>query len=650
MCPACNARYDGDGGKFCAKDGTPLVKDTQQKVGDMVGQVLADRYRIIKLLGEGGMGQVYEAQHVNINKRFAIKLLRPEIVSNPEAVQRFRQEAWSASSIGHDNIIEIDDFATLPTGAVYLAMEYLAGGSLSDRMKKPQPLALGEALNIFAQVSSGLQAAHEKAIIHRDMKPENIFLASKHGHTLVKILDFGIAKVSGAESSSLTRTGAIFGTPHYMSPEQALGKPLDHRSDIYSVGVIMYEVFTGRVPFEAESFMGILTKHITSEPKRPTEIAPDREIPLEIENVILRAMAKEPSDRYASMAELMNDLVSVMHMYAPNYVSPTGSQPMLPPRSAPMAAHSSQTGRQLPIAPTMVATGAQADAIRRSQPPPGLRGPSQPVAATMTADAMGRPPTGPQQLLRGPSQSQPIRPATPPFGTPIGPSTGASEPIPYAYEEPPKKKSSMGLVLGLIGLLVAGGGAAAFVVFKKQPEAPVPVPETPKPIAAAAVVPVPQPTPPPRPSAPADERVIVDSLPPGAKIMKDGVQIGETPEDVRVPAGGTVLVTLHKDGFVDEPITVDPSKGRKLLVKLDKAHSSGGGSKESRKPSKASPVYSTPANLPRLKDTPAPVAATPPPKPEPVKAEPPKKHKPAADPYERLDDTPSRKGDVLNPY
>src|SRR5581483_11797452 len=192
MCPACNARYDGDGGKFCAKDGTPLVKDTQAKVGDLVGQVVADRYRIIKLLGEGGMGQVYEAQHVNINKRFAIKLLRPEIVSNPEAVQRFRQEAWSASSIGHDNIIEIEDFATLPSGAVYLAMEFLAGESLADRMMATPALGFAESLDICLQVGSGLAAAHEKSIVHRDMKPENIFLAQKQGRLRVKILDFGI--------------------------------------------------------------------------------------------------------------------------------------------------------------------------------------------------------------------------------------------------------------------------------------------------------------------------------------------------------------------------------------------------------------------------------------------------------------------------
>src|SRR6201996_1191243 len=131
VCPACNSRYD-EGGAFCSRDGTPLVANADAGKTDLVGQVLADRYRVLRLIGEGGMGQVYESQHVNINKRFAIKLLRPEIVSNAEAVARFRQEAWSASSIGHENIIEIDDFATLPNGAVYLAMEYLSGRALSD--------------------------------------------------------------------------------------------------------------------------------------------------------------------------------------------------------------------------------------------------------------------------------------------------------------------------------------------------------------------------------------------------------------------------------------------------------------------------------------------------------------------------------------
>ncbi len=321
VCPACNSRYEAEVA-FCSRDGTPLVHDPNAGKSDLVGQVIADRYRVMRLIGEGGMGQVYEAQHVNINRRFALKLLRPEIVSNPEAVARFRQEAWSASSIGHENIIEIDDFATLPNGSVYLAMEYLQGRALSERMRAEPRLQLDEALAILLQVCSGLSAAHEKGIVHRDMKPENVFLAHKYGRVVVKILDFGIAKVAGAEGSqSLTRTGTIFGTPHYMSPEQALGRPLDQRADIYSVGVIMYEVFTGRVPFEAESFMGILTKPITAQPSPPRELAPERDIPPEIEAVILKAMEKEASARQQSMSELLAELTAIAEHYAPHVLT-----------------------------------------------------------------------------------------------------------------------------------------------------------------------------------------------------------------------------------------------------------------------------------------------------------------------------------------
>src|SRR5437879_1905042 len=157
VCPACNSRYE-EGGAFCSRDGTPLVKDPQAGKADLVGQILADRYRVVRLIGEGGMGQVYEAQHVNINKRFALKLLRPEIVSNAEALARFRQEAWSASAIGHENIIEIEDFATLPNGAVYLAMEFLVGQPLSERMRAEPTMTFAESLDVMLQVASGLAA------------------------------------------------------------------------------------------------------------------------------------------------------------------------------------------------------------------------------------------------------------------------------------------------------------------------------------------------------------------------------------------------------------------------------------------------------------------------------------------------------------
>jgi serine/threonine-protein kinase len=308
-CPACDTRFD-DGSSFCALDGARLIPDG----GDpdlLLGSVLADRYRLVRLLGEGGMGRVYEAEHVDINKRLAIKVLRAESL-DPAALARFRQEARSASLIGHENIVAIEDFAALPDGKVYLAMELLDGESLGDRMRRPPPLGLGEAAALMAHVCRGLAAAHDKGVVHRDMKPENIFLAQKSGRVVPKILDFGIAKVSSDEGAPhLTRTGAIFGTPLYMSPEQAKGLRLDHRADIYSTGVILYELATGRVPFKADSTIQILNQHISEAPERPTRVAPERRIPAALEATILRAMAKEPAERQASMAELADELERV---------------------------------------------------------------------------------------------------------------------------------------------------------------------------------------------------------------------------------------------------------------------------------------------------------------------------------------------------
>jgi len=314
VCPACNARYDA-ATTFCVKDGTPVVPEVASAVAaDAVGEIIDDRYKLVRKLGEGGMGEVYEAAHVFIEKRVAIKLLRSEIMANAEAVSRFRQEARSASSIGHENIIKVEYFGQLSDGRVYLAMEFLDGRPFDTAVEKGE-LSMPAMLDVMVQVCRGLAAAHSKGIVHRDMKPQNIYLAYRSdGHEVVKILDFGIAKVSGADANqNLTRTGTIFGTPHYMSPEQALGQNLDARSDIYACGVIMYEVFTGHVPFKAESFMGILTQHITATPLPPRAAAPERQIPPDLEAVILRAMAKQPQDRQQSMTELMNDLVNI-HM------------------------------------------------------------------------------------------------------------------------------------------------------------------------------------------------------------------------------------------------------------------------------------------------------------------------------------------------
>jgi serine/threonine-protein kinase len=273
-------------------------------------QLIGGRYRVLRKIGEGGMGEVYLAEHIYIEKRVAIKLLRADVLSNQEAVSRFRQEARSASTIGHDNIIQIDDFGTLPDGRIYMAMEFLEGMALNDILARGA-LPMPRALDIIIQVGRGLAAAHAKGITHRDMKPENIFVTQKDGRDVPKLLDFGIAKVSGGDTGqNLTVAGAIFGTPFYMAPEQAMGAKMDHRVDVYAMGVILYEIFTGTVPFKSESFMGILTQHITSEPVPPSQMAHQhgRMVPPPLEAIIMRAMRKNPAERYQSMNELVHAL------------------------------------------------------------------------------------------------------------------------------------------------------------------------------------------------------------------------------------------------------------------------------------------------------------------------------------------------------
>ncbi|MBK8480508.1 MAG: protein kinase [Proteobacteria bacterium] len=274
---------------------------------DLIGQVVASRYRVTEKLGEGGMGTVYRAEHVAIGKQLAIKVLLPEYARKADLKERFLREARAAAAIGHENIVDITDFGETPSGSVFFAMEFLDGQDLAHHVKKDGALSWPRAKAILLQICRALGAAHAKQIVHRDMKPENVILISREGRPdFVKVLDFGIAKVSGASDGEqrLTRTGMIFGTPEYMSPEQAQGHHPDHRVDVYAVGVIMYELLSGQVPFKADTFMGILTKHIFEEPVPPSRVNPEAHISPEVEAVVLKAMVKDRNHRYQSMAEM----------------------------------------------------------------------------------------------------------------------------------------------------------------------------------------------------------------------------------------------------------------------------------------------------------------------------------------------------------
>lgn len=309
LCPQCGSRFDGLI-QYCPNDGSQTYEALAEAPLDpLLGQVIDGRYRIEQKIGEGGMGLVYSAIHTTLGKRFALKVLRGESSRDAELVQRFLQEAQAATSIGHANIVDISDSGRLPDGSVYFVMEYLEGLSLSDTIKRRGSVPMNEAIHIARQIASALEAAHARGIVHRDLKPDNIFIVQRDNDPrFVKVLDFGVAKVGGA-AGKLTKTGMVFGTPHYMSPEQAAGNSVDQRTDVYALGVIMYEMLSGKVPFDADTFMGILSKHMFEPPPRPTDISGGALGPLEA--VILRALEKNPDRRYHSMAELLADLDTI---------------------------------------------------------------------------------------------------------------------------------------------------------------------------------------------------------------------------------------------------------------------------------------------------------------------------------------------------
>ncbi len=285
------------------------VRDEEEKRIDdpLIGTVLDGRYQIESVLGEGGMGIVYRAVHTTLGKQLAIKVLRPEVSKKEEILARFKQEARSASAVGNQHIIDISDFGVLPDGSTYFVMEFLGGQSLTQALHDGK-FETARTIHIAKQLCNALGAAHEIGVVHRDLKPDNVQLVPRDGTAdFVKVLDFGIAKVGGA-SSKLTQAGQVFGTPHYMSPEQCAGSAVDDRTDIYALGVMMYEMATGQVPFDADNLMGILTKHMYENPIPPRDFDPPTEVPPALEAVIMKALAKKAEGRYQNMSEMSADL------------------------------------------------------------------------------------------------------------------------------------------------------------------------------------------------------------------------------------------------------------------------------------------------------------------------------------------------------
>ncbi len=275
-----------------------------EPASSLIDQVLADRYRIERLLGEGGMGEVYLARHVRTGRPLAVKLLVPEAAREPENLQRFEREARALGALGHPNIVGIHDFAETADGRPFLVMDYLEGEELAHRLERVGRLPWPEAARLFDQIASALHAAHQAGVLHRDLKPGNIFLARSAGAPeRVVLLDFGLAKSVSAEEARVTRTGIIMGTPLYMSPEQARGGDLDVRSDVYSLAAMFFEMLAGRPPFEGSTWTAILTALLVEPPPLLSQSVP-ADLPGHLDQVLASALSKDPAFRPPDVASL----------------------------------------------------------------------------------------------------------------------------------------------------------------------------------------------------------------------------------------------------------------------------------------------------------------------------------------------------------
>lgn len=363
-CPSCGDQF-ADDVAFCPKDGARL--SASRGDGDLVGTIIADRYRITSRIGGGGMGQVYKAEHIRMKRQCAVKVLRANLAGDPEATQRFQREAENASQLSHPNVAQIYDFGE-HAQLVYLAMEFIDGESLAALLQRESAVHPDVAADIISQSAAALEAAHVRGVLHRDVKPDNIMLGKNPDGTFqVKLVDFGIARAMTSDEQRVTRTGLVIGTPEFMSPEQIAGEELDARSDLYALGLVAFQCLTGEDAFPATSSKQNLIMRLTSRPRTLREVRGDVPWPQLLQQVFDRALAPDPSERYDSVGVFAEELWAAIGAMTPTetaelyrkaleqrVVSVASRTPMSNPKAVP-AAYPSAPAPFTAASPTPVA-------------------------------------------------------------------------------------------------------------------------------------------------------------------------------------------------------------------------------------------------------------------------------------------------------
>jgi serine/threonine-protein kinase len=470
-------------------------------IGGMIGQ-----YRITNLIGAGGMGVVYGAEHTLIGRPAAVKVLLPEYSQKQSIVARFFNEAKAATAIRHPGIVEIYDFGWHTDGSAYIVMEYLEGETLSARRKRT-PLSWSAVLAVTRQIAGALAAAHGKGIVHRDLKPDNVFIVNDPevpGGERIKLLDFGIAKLANDQTNeNKTRTGAVIGTPKYMAPEQCRGVAVDHRADLYSLGVMMFVLCTGRAPFVGEGSGDVLAAHIHVPPPLMSSLASG--VPPAIEELVQRLLMKAPNDRLQSAEDVIRTIDAITVQGSNPSVTPVPALPMPPPF--------------VPDTPTKPTTLSGA-AFDKPATAAGAGRQRTMLVAVLAAAAIG--------------------------GVAIAFSLqGSREPVPKPY--------------------VSSASPAAAPEPEPAAAAPAPAVAEPAPAAPPVVAPAVAPE-----AAPATVELAIASTPSGAIILRDGVQLGVTPFHGTLPRGDApVKLTLRKSGHKDKILTVIPASALDENIKLE---------------------------------------------------------------------------------